>query len=340
MKNTKIIAGLLLALALTGPASPAAAARPGDLLVPVGQTVGIELDCRGVVVTGFADVQTASGSVCPARTAGILPGDVILGVDGQTVADGAAFLDRAERFGAESVTLRIRRNARETEVTVTPRENRDGAWQLGLWLRDSVHGIGTVTFYDPDTGAYGALGHGVSLPESQELMDIAGGSIFSASVVDVAAGRKGEPGELHGTADGEAVLGRVEQNTPRGIFGTADVPLGELPAVPVAADSEIRPGKARILATVDGGGPREFDAEILRVDLFAGQSRQLSIAVTDPELLTATGGIVQGMSGAPILQNGKLVGAVTHVLLNDPSKGYGISMENMLAGIWGGSAAA
>ena len=331
MKNTKIIAGLLLALTMTGPTT-GAAARAGDMLVPVGQTVGIELECRGVVVTGFADVQTPSGSVCPARSAGVRPGDVILGVDGETVENGAAFLDRAESFGAESVTLRIRRNARETEVAVTPRENLDGAWQLGLWLRDSVHGIGTVTFYDPNTGEYGALGHGVSLPESEELVDIAGGGIFSASVVDVAAGRKGEPGELHGTADGETPLGSVERNTPRGIFGSADAPLGALPAVPVAADSEIRPGRARILATVDGAGPREFDAEILRVDLFAGQSRQLTIAVTDPELLSATGGIVQGMSGAPILQNGKLVGAVTHVLLNDPSKEYGISMENMLAG--------
>ena len=340
MKNKKTAAGLLLALILTLTAPGAAAARAGDLLIPVGQAVGIELACRGVVVTGFAEVQTDRGGVCPAKAAGLLPGDVILKVDGEGVADGEAFLDRAARFDGGSVTLRIRRNSRETDVAVTPEENREGVWQLGLWLRDSVHGIGTVTFYAPATGEYGALGHGVSLPEGEGLMDIAGGSIFAAAVVDVAAGRKGEPGELRGAADAEAPLGRVTLNTARGIFGTADAPLGDRAAVPVAADSEIRPGQAVILATVDDGGPREFAAEILRVELFAGQSRQLTIAVTDPALLGATGGIVQGMSGSPILQNGKLVGAVTHVLLSDPTKGYGITMENMLSGLGRGGLAA
>ena len=330
MKNKKIIPGLLLSLALLCFPQRAAAAQAGDALVPVGRTVGIELNCRGAVVTGFSDVETEKGTLCPAREAGVLPGDTIISLNGETVENGRAFLEKADRFSGEDVTLLARRGEREVELTVTPEKNAEGTWQLGLWLRDCIHGVGTVTYYDPLTGDFGALGHGVSLPEGERLMEISGGSIMDAEVVDVVAGQKGEPGELCGVADGERVLGSVESNTPRGIFGKAAGALCQREALPVAADSEIRPGKALIVSTVDGTGPREFEAEILRIDFSGADTRQLTIAVTDQALLASTGGIVQGMSGSPILQNGKLVGAVTHVLLNDPSKGYGISMENML----------
>ena len=189
--------------------------------------------------------------------------------------------------------------------------------------------------------------------ETVYVLADAGGNVDSITVADrlINEDKRDRLEDVSTLGDIENVSGDETYTVENGVMvwdagghdihyeGTADAPLGGMPAVPVAADSEIRPGKARILTTVDGGGPREYDAEILRVDLFAGQSRQLTIAITDPELLTATGGIVQGMSGSPILQDGKLVGAVTHVLLSDPSKGYGISMENMLAGIWGGSAA-
>ena len=326
MKYKKIICIVGLAAALTGPV------RAADALVPVGSTVGIELNCSGVVVTGFAEVASEEGVLCPAREAGLQPGDRITAVDGQTVNGGGEFLEKAEAFSGEPLVLHAVRAGQELEVPVTPVKNREGRYQLGLWLRDSVHGIGTVTFYDPDTGVYGALGHGVSLRGDGDLLDISGGCITANRVEDVVPGHKGEPGELRGVPDGEQVLGSVEANTAQGIFGTAREPLSCREALPVAADSEICTGQATIVTTVDGQGPREYDAEIVRVDLSAGDARQLTISVTDPELLSATGGIVQGMSGSPVVQNGKLVGAVTHVLLSDPTKGYAISMENMLRG--------
>ena len=326
----KIVLSLTLSLmALIVPVRAAAA----EELIPVGATVGIELNCRGVVVTGFSDVETAAGPRCPAKEAGLLPGDAIVAVNGRDVADGREFLEKTAECAEAPMQLRALRSGRELELTVTPAENNEGRYQLGLWLRDSVHGIGTITFYDPVTGAYGALGHGVALQSGGELLDISGGCITAAGVEDVIPGQKGEPGELRGVPDGERVLGSVDANTPQGIFGTARGPLGAAEPLPVASDSEIRTGKARIVTTVDSDGPREFDAEIVRIDLSAGDARQLTISVTDPELLSATGGIVQGMSGSPVLQDGKLVGAVTHVLLSDPSKGYAVSMENMLSAL-------
>ena len=214
-------------------------------------------------------------------------------------------------------------------MTVTPRQGEQGTWQLGLWLRDGVQGVGTVTFWDPVTGKYGALGHGVSLPECQGLLPLSEGQITDAEVVDVLPGQRGEPGELCGVPR-QPVLGTVEENTPQGIFGRAGAAFNVREAVPVASDSEIHPGPAVILSTVDCDGPREFTVEIVRVDRSGNQARQIVLCVTDPALLDKTGGIVQGMSGSPILQDGKLVGAVTHVLVDNPTKGYGISMESML----------
>ena len=328
IKTTALLA--VLAASLT--AVPVRAA--GEMLVPVGEAVGISLRCRGVVVSGFAEVETDEGSVCPAREAGICPGDVITALNGVTIQSGEEFLQRAAAFTGDAVALSVCRGGEESERLVTPRRSREGVWQLGLWLRDSVQGIGTLTFYDPATGAFGALGHGVSLPEARSLAEADGGAITAAAVTGVTPGRRGEPGELCGSPDESAVLGYIEKNTPQGIFGECFRPLGG-EALPVAEDREIHPGEARILATVDGAGPREYAAEIVRVDRSGGVTRQLTIAVTDPALLQVTGGIVQGMSGSPIVQNGKLVGAVTHVLVSDPARGYGISMENMLRAAYG-----
>ena len=192
-----------------------------------------------------------------------------------------------------------------------------------------MRGLGTVTFYEPATGEYGALGHGVGLPETGELMSASGGEIYRADVTGVVMGERGEPGELCGGASSASPIGSIEENTDRGIFGTSRIPLGTLPAIPVAAESEIRLGGATILSTIGAGGARPYEAVITRIAR-SGDGGKLTLTITDGDLLAVTGGIVQGMSGSPILQNGKIVGAVTHVLVNDPTKGYGISMENML----------
>ena len=328
MKKRKILpmtAAVLLAL------GSVRALAAGEMLVPGGQTVGIELRCDGVMVSGLAEISTEEGGVCPAEEAGVRAGDRIIELNGQPVHTAEEFVARTEALDGGAVTLRAVREGRELELTVEPRENREGRRQLGLWLRDSIRGIGTVTFYDPATGAYGALGHGVSLPESRELLPAGGGTITAARVVDVVPGKQGEPGELCGMPEPGLILGTVEQNTPRGIFGTMTGMAADGDALPVAADAEIRTGKASILTTVDDGGPREYQVEILRLETSETGGRQFTLRVTDPELLAVTGGIVQGMSGSPVLQNGRLVGAVTHVLVQDPGKGYGVTMENMLS---------
>ena len=271
---------------------------------------------------------TDSGTSRPAEAAGIQPGDRILALNGREVTDGASFLAAADSLTGEPVTLRLVRGSETLELTVQPVKSTRGRWQLGLWLRESVTGIGTVTYYDPATGEYGALGHGVSLPEGA-LMAIAGGSIYRAGVGSVIPGSRGAPGELQGVPGG-GIVGSIGRNTPCGIFGTATEPLSTAPAVPVAGSGEVTLGPAEILSTVGPGGPAAYDIEISRITRGGDGTRQLTLIVTDPELLAITGGIVQGMSGSPILQNGKIVGAVTHVLVNDPTRGYGIFIENML----------
>ena len=316
-----------LALALVATAVPAWA-LDAEALVPVGSAVGIELDAGGVMVVGLSEVQTETGTVTPAEEAGLRTGDVICALDGRGTANAAEFLTAVGELDGGEHRISVLRDGKETELTVIPAKNEDGAYQLGLWLRDSVTGIGTVTFYDPESGVFGALGHGVSDAGTGELLPFTTGSITGAEVVDVIRGAPGSPGELCGEFDREHVLGALDKNTERGIFGTAALEnIGE--AIPVAREDEVTLGPAVIRSSV-GGGIRDYNVEISRVYRNAADSRFLLLTVTDPALLDATGGIVQGMSGSPIIQNGKLIGAVTHVLISDPAKGYGISIEKML----------
>ena len=315
MRKIKQVFALLAALLVL--TSAALAAEPGDALVPVGEAVAISLRCDGVVVSALADIASEGGACCPAGEAGVQAGDKIVAVNGERVT------------GAEDFLLSVERGGETKTFVVTPKLGSGGTYQIGLWLRDAVRGLGTVTFYDPATGEYGALGHGVGLPETGELMSASGGEIYRADVTGVVMGERGTPGELCGGASSASPIGSIEENTVRGIFGTSRTPLGTLPAMPVAAESEIRLGEATILSTVSTGGVRSYDAVITRIAR-SGDGGKLTLTITDGDLLAVTGGIVQGMSGSPILQNGKIVGAVTHVLVNDPTKGYGISMENML----------
>ena len=310
----KQIIRLLTAVCLALACSISAAALP-KTLIPGGCTVGVKLYTQGLVVTGFE-------SRSAAKAAGLKKGDVIIQVDGEAVHTAAALRECLEE---EQVILKILRNGREAEFCVRPNGN-----QIGAYVRDSLAGIGTVTYYDPDTGAFGALGHGVSDSETKMLLPVEAGVVVESSVADVKKGRDGAPGELKGSFDVNTILGKVERNAERGIFGTLDVPIPGTP-LPVAEAGEAEPGPAEIWANVDGREVRSYSVEILRIYPHADETgRNLLLEVTDPALLSATGGIVQGMSGSPIIQNGKLLGAVTHVLVNDSAKGYGIFIENML----------
>ena len=323
----KWMAAALLA-ALLAAIGPPAYALEATELVPVGETVGIRLDLGGVSVAGLNAVQTAQGEVRPAEDAGIRPGDVITRIGARETPDAASFLTAVASLDGGSVEVTALRGGSAVRFTVTPARSAEGVWQLGLWLRDGMSGIGTVTFYDPASGTYGALGHGISDLDSGELLPFRRGEVRASTVADVIPGRAGAPGELCGAADADAApIGTVAQNTPAGIFGSAAF---DGAPVPVAEESETVLGPATILANVAGDAVEAYDVEISRIYRGADDHRFLLLTVTDRDLLERTGGIVQGMSGSPILQGGKLVGAVTHVLLNDPTRGYGISIRDML----------
>ena len=284
-------------------------------LIPGGCTVGVKLYSQGLVVTGF---ETKSA----AKEAGLKKGDVIIQVDGETVHTADAL---RQCLGEDQVVLTVLRNGKEAEFCVQPKEK-----QLGAYVQDSIAGIGTVTYYDPDTGAFGALGHGVSNAETETLMPLEAGVVVRSAVAEVKTGASGAPGELRGQFDVASILGEVTVNDACGIFGTLSMPIAGTP-IPVAEAGEIEPGPAEIYANVSGEDVRSYSVEIEKIYPHAAQTgRNLLLRITDPELLQTTGGIVQGMSGSPIIQNGKIIGAVTHVLVNSPDTGYGIFIENML----------
>ncbi len=297
-------------------------------LIPMGTAVGIEVDVDGVLVERIGDVETADGTVTPGKAAGLELGDVIQSVDGKAVKNLEDFSAISPTFDGRPLELTVSRKGKAVTCTITPACNSEGSYQLGLWLRDLVAGVGTVTYYNPKTGEYGALGHGINDPDSGALVPITGGQTFDATVVGVVRGQKGDPGELTGSFDNGHVFGDVDSNTVFGIFGVTGASVtGE--GMETAAPGEAKTGPAEILSTVAGSEPVTYDIRIDKVQQKDGAERY-QITVTDPDLLNITGGVVCGMSGSPIIQNGKLVGAVTHVLVNEPTRGYGLHIDAML----------
>lgn len=321
VKRAEAFFALALAMALAGPVCASA-----QDLVPVGETVGIEAATDGLLVASLSKVDTGSGEVCPAADGGVLPGDIIIRVGSEDISSAEDFAEAVSKLDGSSVELTVLRDEKQLQLTVTPAQDCSGAWRLGLWLRGGVSGIGTVTYYDPATGEYGALGHSITDADTGVLLPISEGSICEATVSDVKRGERGAAGELHGSYDAANSIGTVDENTVHGIFGTSSGGFDGTP-VPVATSDEIESGPAVILANISGNEVCEYDVEICTD---AANPDRLLVTVTDDELISATGGIVQGMSGSPILQNGKLVGAVTHVLVSDPTRGYGVTIGAML----------
>ena len=306
-----------------------AAALDAERLVPVGHTVGIKLFAEGVVVIGLAEVDTASGVLTPGADCGLQVGDVIEAANGKPVDSSEQFASLLQCGGV--VKLDVSRDGEDLTLAARPVLGDDGTYRLGAWIRDSMAGIGTVTFYDPVTGTFGALGHGITDTDTGMLMPLGDGAVMDATVKAVKRGSAGAPGELKGNFDLTRDTGQLYANTDRGVFGVLEnAEYTQADAVPVARTGEVREGAATILANVAGDGVEEYRIRIAKV-LDGSQVQNLLLQVTDERLIERTGGIVQGMSGSPILQNGKIVGAVTHVMVNEPTKGYGILIENMLA---------
>ena len=325
--------GLLFTLAIFAPGARAAgltresAPRSVTSLIPVGHTVGVKLFADGVLVVGLSDGDT------PAKESGLREGDIVLAFNGTEIASTEHLQRLLSENGEAAATMSVRRGEKTLTLPVTPEEGDDGSVRLGAWIRDSMAGIGTMTFYDPDSGVFGALGHGVTDVDTGALMPLERGGIMDATVKAVKRGESGSPGELRGDFDLTRDSGSLSANTECGLFGVLSGETNAITtqtAVPVAPRAAVKTGAATILANVDGDDVREYAVEIERVYAGPSRTRNLLVRVTDPALLEKTGGIVQGMSGSPILQNGKLVGAVTHVLVNDATRGYGIFIENML----------
>lgn len=312
----------------------AAQLQPGDKVVPLGKAVGIKLFSQGVLVVGFSSIQTSTGTREPGKDSGLKTGDLITQINGQEVNTIEAVQAMVNRTQDQPLSLAVTREGKALSLTAQPVQSDTGSYQLGVWLRDSMAGIGTLTFYDPDSGVFAALGHGINDTDTAMLMPLESGSIMNASVSGVKKGASGDPGCLQGTFDLQQDLGTLYANTQQGIFGQVDAGTFSLSgqAVEVASRQQVHSGKAVILSNIAGDQVEEYDIEILTVyPESAGETRNLMLRVTDQRLLDATGGIVQGMSGSPILQDGRLVGAVTHVLIDDPQRGYGILAENMVS---------
>ena len=292
------------------------------MLVPVGEVVGLELADHTVTVAAFHEELGPA-----AQKAGLKVGDRIVKINGTTVnspEDIRYALDRAEAV----VELTVMRGEKTVPIKIAPTVTEDGP-KLGIYLKQGITGVGTVTWYDPDTGDFGTLGHGVNNARG-ELLQMVSGNAYKATVVSVRKGACGKPGQLMGALTQAEPIGILSKNTQRGIFGNTSVGWSGK-TLPVAAAKDVHTGPATIRSTVQGESVQEYSVEILKVYPTAGNTgRNILLRITDPALLEATGGIVQGMSGSPIIQDGKLVGAVTHVLVNDPTTGYGIFIENML----------
>ena len=293
-----------------------------QLLIPVGRIIGITVSDDTLTVAAFDDTCGAA-----ARDAGLKIGDRIEAMEGIPVTSATDIKALLKNCG-EDIELTVIRGSKKQTLRLQPQQTAEGP-RLGVYLRQGIAGIGTVTFYDPDTKTFGSLGHGVNDPRGA-LLPLKSGSVYEASVQSVRKGCSGDPGQLRGCAEAGQSIGQLKKNTPQGIFGTAPKGWPGEP-LPVAAYSDVHTGKAMIRSTVAGETVQEYSVEILKIyPQDRPDCRNFLIKVTDPALLTATGGIVQGMSGSPIIQDGKLVGAVTHVLVNDPTTGYGIFIENML----------
>ena len=301
-------------------------------VIPLGQAVGIKLFAQGVLVVGLSDITTQEGPVSPARACGLQAGDVITHINDDPVNSIEQVQTVLQDLEGDEMELTVLRDETSRDMTTHAVQcSADGAYKLGAWIRDSMAGIGTLTFYEPETGRFGTLGHGISDVDTAVLMKLQRGAITPASIAGVVKGVDGRPGELRGSFSSGKDLGTLYANTTCGVFGhlTNAAAQGGTP-VPVALPQQVHTGPATIRSNVSGTQVEEYTVEILKVYEHTGDSRDLMLKVTDPRLLAQTGGIVQGMSGSPILQDGKLVGAVTHVLIDHADRGYGIFAQRML----------
>ena len=304
---------------------------PQTTVIPLGKAIGMKLYTNGVLVVGMSEIEGQK----PYEDSGIEAGDTILEINNEKINNTDELVDCVNRSQGKEIEVTYVHEEEEKTTYLEPAKTAENEYKLGLWVRDAAAGVGTLTFYEPSTERFACLGHGINDVDTYELIDIASGELVTTNILDIVKGTDGAPGEIRGSIERGVTLGQIEKNTAFGVYGKMSN-LGRLNVsnsaeVEVANRSEIQTGKAEILCELENGKTERYEIEIQKLFLENNQdNKSMLIKVTDEELIEKTGGIIQGMSGAPILQNGKFIGAVTHVLVNDSKVGYAVFADMMI----------
>ena len=305
---------------------------PKTTVVPLGKAIGMKLYTEGVLVVGMSEIEGKK----PYENSGIETGDKIIEINNIEISNTDELIQCVNNSNGSNVEIKYINDKNEEEVAnILPAKTSNNEYKLGLWVRDAAAGVGTITFYEPSTGEFGALGHGINDVDTYELIDIANGELVNTNIIDIVKGEEGSPGEIRGIIEGERTIGSISKNTSFGVYGnvldTTKLSINKNSELEVANRSEIKTGKAQIMCELENGKVQNYEIEIQKIFLENNSdNKSMLIKVTDKELIEKTGGIIQGMSGAPIIQNGKFIGAVTHVLVNDPQMGYAVFGDLMI----------
>ena len=304
---------------------------PKTKVVPIGKSIGMKLYTDGVLVVGMSEIEGKK----PYQNSGIEEGDRIVEINNNQIDTTDELINTVNRSNGEEVKIKYIETDNSVKTTSIKPVKTGNEYKLGLWVRDAAAGVGTLTFYEPESQMYAALGHGITDIDTSELINIASGELVTTNILSIVKGKKGEPGEIRGTIENGYVVGKVYKNTRFGVYGNLTnkniFNISNNNAIDVASREEIETGKAEILCELENGNTKNYEIEIQKIFTNNNEdNKSMLIKVTDDELIEKTGGIIQGMSGAPIIQNGKFIGAVTHVLVSDPTKGYAVFADIMI----------
>lgn len=304
---------------------------PKTTVIPMGKAIGMKLYTDGVLVVGMSEIEGQK----PYETSGIKEGDRIIEVNQKKVENTEDLINTVNKSNGEKLQIKYVRQEEVKTTSISPVKSQDNHYKIGLWVRDAAAGVGTMTFYEPNSGMYAALGHGITDIDTYELIDIANGELVSTNILSIVKGEKGAPGEIRGTIENGINLGNIYKNTGFGVYGAitnkTQINTNKQEEMEVALRNEIHTGKAEILCELEDGKTEKYEVEIQKLFLNNNEdNKSMVVKITDKRLIEKTGGIIQGMSGAPIIQNGKFCGAITHVLVNDPTTGYGVFADIMI----------
>ncbi len=300
-------------------------------VIPMGNAIGMKLYTDGVLVVGMSEIEGKK----PYENSGIKEGDRIVQIDKKAIDNIEDLMEAVNKCSGKEISVKYIRDNTTITTSIKPIKNSGNQYKIGLWVRDAAAGVGTLTFYEPSSGMFGTLGHGILDVDTSELIKIANGELVTTNILNITKGKKGDPGEIRGTIESGHTIGNIDKNTSFGVFGTLNktpyINIQNNDEIEVALREEIKIEDAQIICELENGKREKYNIKIQKVFLNNNKdNKSMLIKITDEKLLEKTGGIIQGMSGAPIIQNGKFIGAVTHVLVNDPTIGYGVFADIMI----------